>query len=102
VTVKNATAPAGVSDSYTWTVLPVPALSNLAVNPGDGATSAGFTLTFSSAATATFTCQLDGGATAACSSGDSFPDPLAGLHTMKVVSTNGSGTDTQSISWTFL
>lgn len=99
VTASNVSGTA--TDSYTWTVNPpLPTVTAVAVNPGDGATSAPFDLSFTlGGGPATVACQLDG---AAVSCTNQFGDPGAGQHTIDVTATNASGTDTGSMTWTYL
>jgi hypothetical protein len=104
VSTSNITATA--TDSYTWIVNPPPAtVSTVAVDPGDLSITGPFTVSFAvTGLTTSVTCQLDSGTPAPCTSGDPFPDPGEGPHTIVVRATNGSNnaTGSGSQSWTYL
>lgn len=88
---------------YTWTVDTVAPAAPTVAGPAarTSSTSASFTLTDADA-TATFTCALDGGAAAACTSPYSVSGPLAdGAHTLAVTATDPAGnTASTPYSWT--
>ena len=89
------------TDTYAWTVRHL--VTGLAVTPGDKNPTGPFVLTFAlTDLSASAECRLDLGAFVRCTSPVTFPaDPGAGSHTIIVRATNATGTDAQSIAWTF-
>jgi hypothetical protein len=103
--VKATNATSSATATHNWVVNPpLPTVTAVSVTPGDGLVSSAFdvTITLGGGPTTSVTCTLDGGAAVACSSGQTFPDPGAGPHTMVVTATNASGDGTGSFSWTYL
>jgi hypothetical protein len=93
----RATDPAGNTDatpaSFTWTVDTTAPQTTIDSGPASptNATSASFTFS-SSEAGSTFQCRLDGGAFAACTSGQSYTGLADGSHTFEVRATDPAGT----------
>jgi hypothetical protein len=101
----QATDPAGNtgSASYTWTVDTTAPNVTISSKPADptNQTTASFSFT-SDKLGSTFTCQLDGGALAPCSSpAGPYSGLAAGGHTFKVTGTDPAGnTGSATYSWT--
>jgi hypothetical protein len=79
---------------------PLPTVTNVAVTPGDGATTGPFSLSFDvGGPTTSVACTLDA---AAVPCADPFGDPGAGTHTINVTASNATGDGTGSVTWTFV
>lgn len=77
---------------YSWTVDTVAPNVSLNSHPTDPSNSASADFTFSSTdATATFTCQLDGGGFSACTSPKNYPSLSNGSHTFSVMAVDPAG-----------
>jgi hypothetical protein len=96
--------PTRATASYTWVVQPPPpTVTEVAVTPGDATSTGPFVVTFAVAGpTTSVACALDLAEAVACSTGDSFPDPGIGMHTMVVTASNVTGSGSDSVSWTYV
>ncbi|MFN8173583.1 MAG: PKD domain-containing protein [Solirubrobacteraceae bacterium] len=77
--------------SYQWTVDTDPPVTALDTSPPDSTTSTSATFTFHSEKLATFTCSLDGGAGAPCTSPQTYTGLPVGSHTFSVAATDQAG-----------
>jgi uncharacterized protein (TIGR03382 family) len=97
-TAGNVSAPV----SFTWTVTvnpPVASITSTPANPTNQTTASfGFT---SSKPGSTFSCKLDSGAAAACTSPTSYTGLGAGSHTFTVTATDTVGNVSAPVSYTW-
>jgi hypothetical protein len=95
------TDPAGVARAWTADALDVPSAS-VDAGPADGTSDMQATLSFSSPATrVTFTCSLDGGPAAHCTSPVLFSGLAAGPHSLAVVPTDAFGNRGAPAVWSW-
>jgi hypothetical protein len=102
--VISATDAAGnvASSTYTWTVDTVPPVVTITSGPTNpsGSTSATFKFSSNEGGT-TFTCTMDGGTPAACTSPITYSSLAAGSHTFAVTGTDGAGNVAAPVTWTW-
>ncbi|MBI5495958.1 MAG: hypothetical protein HY904_13115 [Deltaproteobacteria bacterium] len=89
--------------TYTWMIDRTPADTVILTGPALDAFASPVTFTFSSPdAAASFTCRMDGGAFAACTSGQSFTVSNTASHRFEVASVDAAGNqDPSPDAWTF-
>ena len=92
--------------TYTWTIDRTPPLISLGSTPNSitNATSASlaFSATDSAGSVASFSCALDGGSFAACTSPFNATSLAAGSHTISVKSTDDSGNVSVATTYTWI
>jgi hypothetical protein len=101
----TATDPAGNESApatYAWTVDTTAPTTTILTQPGSPTKLTTASFTFSASESATFACKLDGGAFAACTSGDSFAGLAEGAHTLLVKATDAAANEgpAATASWT--
>jgi hypothetical protein len=88
--------------TFTWTVdTTAPAAPTLTSTPNNPSNSAAPSFSFTGEAGATFQCQLDGGALAACTSPKSYTGLTAGSHTFKIRQTDAAGNTGPNATYTW-
>jgi len=77
----------------TWTIDTTPPETTITFGPTDGTTIVDVTptLSFTASEPSTFTCRIDGGDAAPCTSPYTTPPLVAGLHTIAITATDGIG-----------
>jgi hypothetical protein len=93
----------GPNASYTWTIdATAPAAPTLTANPANPTNLTSASFSFTGEAGATFECQLDGGAFAACTSPKAYTALLEGSHTFSVRQTDTAGNTSanRTFTWT--
>src|SRR5216684_3135729 len=94
----NASAPA----SFTWTIdLTAPVASITPPTPTNPTDLTTATFTFTSTKAGTFSCKLDAGAAAACTSPTSYSGLSAASHTFTVIATDTAGNASAPVSFTW-
>jgi hypothetical protein len=102
LTVSDGTNPA-VSASVSWNVLPAAPTVTITSAPSGSTTATTASIAFTADVPSTFTCKLDAGTAAACTSPKAYTGLGVGSHTVTVAATgtaSGSGTGSASVSWT--
>jgi hypothetical protein len=88
--------------SFTWTIdLTAPAAPSITANPVNPTNSQSASFSFTGEAGATFQCQLDGSAFAACTSPQAYGSLSAGSHTFNVRQTDTAGNTGPNASFTW-
>lgn len=77
----------------TWTIDTTPPQTTITSGPADGTTIVDVspTLSFTASEPSTFTCRIDGGGAAPCTSPYTTPPLTAGLHTIAITATDAIG-----------
>src|SRR6266851_1267825 len=97
-TAGNASAPV----SFTWTIDLTPPVASITASPANPTNQTTASLSFSSNKPgSTFSCKLDSGAAAACTSPTSYTGLAAGSHTFTVTATDPAGNASTPVSATW-
>jgi hypothetical protein len=101
----TATDPAGNASSpasFAWTIDLTPPVATITSSPTNPTTQTTASISFSSSkAGSTFSCQLDSGAAAACTSPQSYTGLATGSHTFTVTATDPVGNVSAPASYTW-
>ena len=101
VKATDAAGNTSAAASYTWTIDTAAATATITASPTNPSNSASPSFSFTSEAGASFTCALDGGAFAGCSSPTSYTSVADGSHTFQVKATDAAGNTGAAASYTW-